>query len=157
MAENPTERELVFARSFRAPPSLVFKAWTDPRQVAQWWGPDGFTNTIHEMDLRPGGVWRFVMHGPDGADYKNKIIYEEIVKPERLTYLHESGPKFHATATFDEHEGKTKVSMRMLFDTATERDRTVKVFGAVEGAKQTLGRLAEHVARSERLNGGERS
>jgi uncharacterized protein YndB with AHSA1/START domain len=87
------------------------------------------------------------MHGPDGTDYKNKIIYDEIVKPERLSYLHESGPKFHATATFDEQGGKTTVTMRMLFDTVEERDRTVTVFGAVEGAKQTLGRLAEHVAK----------
>jgi uncharacterized protein YndB with AHSA1/START domain len=99
------------------------------------------------MDVRPGGVWQFVMHGPDGVDYKNKSIFEEIVKPERLVYTHVSGPTFRATATFDEQGGKTTVTMRMLFDTAAERDRTVNVFGAVEGAKQTLGRLAEHVAK----------
>ena len=58
--------------------------WTDPEHVAKWWGPTGFTNTIYEMDVRPGGVWRFVMHGPDGIDYQNKIVYIEVVKPERL-------------------------------------------------------------------------
>jgi uncharacterized protein YndB with AHSA1/START domain len=144
---STADREIVTTCVVDAPRERVWTAWTDREQVAQWWGPNGFTNTIHEMDLRRGGMWRFVMHGPDGTDYKNKIIYEEIAKPERLAYLHESGPKFHATATFEEQEGETTVTMRMVFDTVEERDRTVKVFGAVEGAKQMLGRLAEHVAK----------
>jgi len=151
---STANREIITTRVVDAPRARVWKAWTDREQVAQWWGPNGFTSTIHEMDVRPGGVWRFVMHGPDGTDYQNKSIYEEIAKPERLAYLHESGPKFHATATFDEHGGKTTVTMRMLFDTVAERDRTVRVFGAVEGAKQTLERLNQHVAKMER---GERS
>ena len=141
------DREIVTTRVVDAPRERVFEAWIDPKQVAQWWGPNGFTNTIHEMDVRPGGVWRFVMHGPDGVDYKNKIVFDEIVKPERLIYSHVSGPMFHVTATFDEQGGKTKLTMRMLFETAAERDKAVKVFGAVEGAKQTLGRLEEHVAK----------
>jgi len=66
-----TEREITLSRLFDAPREVVFDAWTDPRQIAAWWGPDGFTNTIQEMDVRPGGVWRFVMHGPDGVDYPN--------------------------------------------------------------------------------------
>jgi len=146
-ATRTTDREILLTRVFDAPRELVFNAWIDPIHIAQWFGPTGFTTTIHEMDVRPGGVWRFIMHGPDGVDYPNKIVYVEIVKPERLSYLHESGPKFHATATFDERGGKTTVTTRMLFDTVEERDRTVKVFGAVEGAIQTLGRLAEHVAK----------
>jgi uncharacterized protein YndB with AHSA1/START domain len=144
------DREIVTTRVVDAPRERVWKAWTDREQVAQWWGPNGFTNTIHEMDLRPGGVWRFVMHGPDGTDYKNKIVYEEIVKPERLSYLHESAPRFHATATFEERDGRTTVTLRSIFDTAEARDRTVKVFGAIEGAKQMMGRLAEHLAKSGR-------
>ena len=72
------QRELVITRIFDAPRELVWRAWTDPKHVAQWWGPNGFTNTIHEMDVRPGGVWRFVMHGPDGVDYANKIVFGEI-------------------------------------------------------------------------------
>lgn len=141
------DREIITTRVVDAPRELVWKAWTDREQVAQWWGPNGFTNTIQEMDMRPGGVWRFVMHGPDHVDYQNKIIFEEIVKPERLAYTHVSGPKFQATATFDEQGGKTKLTMRMVFDTAAERDRTVQVFGAIEGAKQTLERLNQHVAK----------
>ncbi len=125
----------------------MFQAWTDPKHVAQWWGPNGFTNTIYQMDVRPGGVWRFVMHGPDGVDYNNKIVYIEIVEPERLVYSHVSNPKFHVTVTFDKQGGKTKVTMRMLFETAEEHDNVVKVFGAIEGAKQTFERLAEFLAK----------
>ena len=79
----------MITRVFNAPRKMVFDAWTDPRQVAQWWGPRGFTTTISEMDVRPGGVWRLVMHGPDGTDYKNKVVYLEVAKPERLVYKHE--------------------------------------------------------------------
>jgi uncharacterized protein YndB with AHSA1/START domain len=144
---STADREIVTTCVVEALRARVWKAWTDPQQVAQWCGPNGFTNTIHEMDVRPGGVWRFVMHGPDGVDYQNKSVFDEVVEPERLVYTHVSGPKFQATATFDEQGGKTTVTVRMLFETAAERDRTVKVFGAVEGAKQALGRLAEHVAK----------
>ncbi|WP_372660853.1 SRPBCC domain-containing protein [Cohnella sp.] len=92
---------------------LVFEAWTNPKHVAQWWGPNGFTNTIHEMDVKPVGVWRFIMHGPDGVDYPNKIVYEEVVKPERLVYAHgsdeENDPeRFQVTITFDDQGNKTE-------------------------------------------------
>ena len=71
-AEALSDREIVTTRVFDAPRELVFKAWTDPDHLAKWWGPKGFTNTFQEFDMRPGGVWRFIMHGPDGVDYKNK-------------------------------------------------------------------------------------
>lgn len=100
---NTADREIVNMRIFYAPRELVWKAWTDPKHVAEWWGPNGFTTTIHEMDVRPGGVWRFTMHGPDGVDYKNKIVFIEIAKPARIVYDHVSGPKFQVTATFDEN------------------------------------------------------
>jgi uncharacterized protein YndB with AHSA1/START domain len=138
-------REIVASRVFDAPRDLVFQMWTDPEHVAQWWGPRGFTNTIHEMDVRPGGVWRFVMHGPDGVDYQNKIVYIEIVKPERLVYSHVSGPQFQMTVTFAEQGGKTKVTARMLFESATLRENVVKQFGAIEGLNQTLERLGERL------------
>jgi len=144
---STADREIVTSRLFDAPRTLVWKAWTDPREVALWWGPNGFTNTIHEMDVSPGGVWQFIMHGPDGVDYKNKIVFVELVKPERIVYDHVSGPKFRATVTFDDEGGKTRVTMRALFETASAREYAVKTFGAVEGAKQTLGRLDAHLAK----------
>lgn len=137
------DREIVTTRVFDAPRELVFEAWTDPKHLAQWWGPNGFRSTIQEMDVRPGGSWRLIMHGPDGTDYKNESVFLEVVKPERLVYSHNSAPKFQVTVTFEEQGGKTKLIMWMVFDTAEERNRTVKVFGAIEGAKQTLARLAE--------------
>jgi len=123
-ATSTTDREIVTARVVDAPREPVFEGWTDPKHVAQWWGPDGFTNTIQEMDVRPGGVWRLVMHGPDGIDYKNKSIFDEIVKPERLVYSHLSGPVFRMTVTFDEQDGKTTVTMRMRSAAATQDSPT---------------------------------
>src|SRR5579871_1837127 len=82
------DRELVFKRVFHAPRELVFKTWTEPEHLAHWWGPNGFTTTIQEMDVRPGGAWRLVMRGPDGREYKNRIVFVEVVRPERLVYKH---------------------------------------------------------------------
>ena len=142
-----TDREIVATRVFDAPRELVWEVWTDPKHLAQWWGPNGFTNTVHEIEVKPGGVWRFIMHGPDGTDYKNEVVYVEVVKPERLVYDHVSGPKFHVTVTFTEEGNKTRLNMKMLFESTAERDNTVKKFGAVEGLNQTLGRLQEHVTK----------
>lgn len=150
---NPeSDREIVVTRLLDAPRELVFKVWTDPQHVAQWWGPNGFTNTIREMDVRPGGIWRFVMHGPDGVDYDNKIVFLEVVKPERLVYDHgddvEDDPNcFRVTVTFAEQGGKTLLTMRSLFKSAAARDYVVKEFGAIDGANQTLGRLEQHLAK----------
>jgi uncharacterized protein YndB with AHSA1/START domain len=149
-AAGTADREIVATRIFDAPRELVFKMWTDPEHIVQWWGPNGFTTTIYEMDVRPGGVWRFVMHGPDGVDYQNKIVYVEIVEPERLVYDHVSGPLFHATVIFAEEGDKTRLTVQMLFESASELDRVVKKFGAIEGLNQTLGRLKAHLAATTR-------
>ncbi len=103
------------------------------------------------MDVRPGGVWRFVMHGPDGVDYQNKMVYDEIVKPERIVYSHVSGPQFRATVTFAEQEagGKTKVTVRMLFKSPEERDDVAKKY-AIEGLNQNLDRLVEQLAMQQK-------
>ena len=148
---DASDREIVTSRDFDAPPDLVFQAWTDPKHVGNWWGPHGFTTTTHEFDLRPGGVWRFVMHGPDGRDYKNKIVFVEIVKPSRLVYRHAGEDdtadiRFHTTVNFDEYDGKTRLTMRAVFETPEELDRVVREHGAVEGAVQHLERLAAHLA-----------
>jgi uncharacterized protein YndB with AHSA1/START domain len=139
-------REIVATRVFDAPRDLVFKMWTDPKHIVNWWGPRGFTNTISEMDVRPGGVWKFVMHGPEGRDYDNKIVYVDVVKPERLVYDHLGGPDFHVTVTFAEEGKRTRVSVQMLFESAELRDKVAKAYGAVEGLDQTLQRLEEQLA-----------
>jgi uncharacterized protein YndB with AHSA1/START domain len=145
----PSDRELVLTRLVNAPRERVFAAFTDPRQLPQWWGPDGFTTVTREIDVRPGGLWRFVMHGPDGTDYDNRIRYREIVAPERLVYAHDSDVEndpngFEVTVTFEAEGDRTRVTMRSLFASAAMVDR-VKGFGAVELGQQTLGRLEAHV------------
>jgi len=147
-----SNREIVITRLIDAPRELVWNAWTDPVQVAGWWGPNGFTNTIHAMDVRPGGVWLFDMHGPDGTDYPNRIVFIEVVKPERLVYQHGSGEAndpaaFDVTVTFEAQGGKTRLTMRSLFATAAARDFVVKEFKAIEGGNQMVDRLERHLAR----------
>ena len=144
-------RTIVTTRVFDAPRELVFEAWTKSKHLVQWWGPNGFTTTIRAIDVRPGGVWRFVMHGSDGVDYENRIVYNEIVEPERLVYSHGGGEdvepvRSQVTVTFEDHDGKTKLTMTALFPSAVERDRVAEKYGAIEGAKQTLERLAEQLA-----------
>ncbi|MCF7804526.1 MAG: SRPBCC family protein [Candidatus Marinimicrobia bacterium] len=147
--QDTSEREIVLTREFDAPREQVFDAWTSPDKIGQWWGPDGFTTTTHSMDFREGGVWDFVMHGPDGTDYKNYIKYTEIVKPKWLSYEHgeevEQGPLFHGMVIFEDLGGKTRLTFRTLFPTKEARDKNVEENGAIEGGKQTLNRLAEYL------------
>ena len=146
---SDASREIVVTRVFDAPPEVVFDAWTDRNAIATWWGPNGFTTTTYDMDVRPGGVWRFMMHGPDGTDYPNRIAYHEVEKPRRLAYTHggDEGVNFEVVVTFEAEGEKTRITMRSLFATAEERDKVVTDFGAIEGANQTLNRLAEHLAK----------
>ena len=143
---STANRELVFSRLINAPQELVFKVWTEPEHVAQWWGPDGFTNTILEMNVQPGGLWRLIMYGPDGTAYPNRIVYKEVVKPERLVYMHgadtENDPgQFETTVTFEKQGNKTLLTMRAVFASAAELEKVVKNYGAIEGNKQTLNRM----------------
>src|SRR5512147_587972 len=130
------DREIVITRTFDAPRELVWQAWTDPGHVVNWWGPQGFTTTIEKMDVRPGGVWKHVMHGPDGTDYPNSSVFKEIVKPERIVYSHGGGKRggrgahFIATWTFEELGDKTRVTIRMIFDSPGDRDFVVKEYNA---------------------------
>jgi uncharacterized protein YndB with AHSA1/START domain len=140
---NTTDREIVTIRTFNAPRELVFNAWTDPDQLARWWGPKGFTNTFHEFDLKPGGIWRFTMHAPNGAEFQNKSVFVEILRPERIVFDHASGPQFRVTATFTEQAGKTKVTFRMLFETVAECEK-IKTYAA-DGNEQNFDRLEAHL------------
>ena len=146
---STTDREIVTSRVIDAPRALVFEAWTDPRHVAQWFGPDGFTVTTHEMDVKPGGTWRFTMRGPDGTDWPNVVTYEEVTPPERLVYLHghdREPDMFHVTVTFDDRGGQTALTLKSVFKTAAARDFVVRERGAIEGGRQTLAKLDRYVA-----------
>ncbi len=138
-------REIVSTRVVDAARAIVFKAFSNPDHLVRWWGRKGFTNTFQEFDLRPGGTWRFVMHGPDGADYPNKSVFVEIVDPERIVFEHVSGPHFQMTIALAEQAGKTKITWRMLFESAAERDKVAKF--AVEANEQNFDRLEAELAR----------
>src|SRR5690349_23807822 len=145
------EREMAFTRVLNAPRELVFDAWTKPEHLAHWYGPNGFTITTKSMEASPGGIWDFTMHGPD-RDFPNRIKFLEVEKPAKLVYKHTGDGdtedvKFHVTVTFEELDGKTRLTMRSVFETAEELARVVKEYGAYEGAKQTLARLEEFLAK----------
>lgn len=138
-------RELLISRLLNASRELVFKVFTEPEHIKNWWGPNGFTNTIFKMDVKPGGIWEFIMHGPDGTDYKNKSVFKEIVAPEKIVFDHISGPKFEATITFEEQGDKTLLSWSMLFESAEEFQQVVKTFKADEGLKQNIEKLSAYL------------
>jgi uncharacterized protein YndB with AHSA1/START domain len=154
---STADRETVITRIVDAPRELVWKVWTDPEHVVKWWGPNGFTTTIEKMDVRPGGVWKHVMHGPDGTDYPNSSVFKEVVKPERIVFSHGDGKQggagayFEGTWTFDAvDDDRTRVTIHMVFPTAADRDLVLKEYGAIEGGKQTLERLAGHLEQISR-------
>jgi uncharacterized protein YndB with AHSA1/START domain len=140
----PEEREIVTTRVVDAAPEAVHRAWTGPEHLARWWGPKGFTNTFDVFEPRPGGAWRFVMHGPDGRDYENRSVFVELA-PERIVLDHLSGPYFRATATFDPEDGGTRVTYRMGFETAEECAR-VKAF-AGDKNEELMDRLEIELTR----------
>ena len=143
---DTSDRELIITRLLNAPRELVWDVFTTPEHIKNWWGPNGFTNTIDKMDVKPGGEWEFVMHGPDGTDYKNKSIYKEIIRPERIVFEHVSGPKFIATITFTAEGNKTYLKCHMLFESAEQFQQVVKTFKADEGLKQNIVKLEEYLA-----------
>ncbi len=124
LAEDTSDREIVLTRVLDAPRELVWQAITSFDHVAHWWGPIGFTTTIEEMDVRPGGVWRQIMHGPDGTDYRSNCIFTEVVEPERLCFSVVGGKKgadevhFDSFWTFEAQGEKTKLTLRMVFPTS---------------------------------------
>ena len=139
---------IIGIREFDAPRDLAFAAWTDLEHLAQWWGPNGFTTTTHSFDFRPGGVWRFVMHGPDGRDYQNRITFEEIVAPERIvrTYFgtdadgNPTGPETLLTVTLEDLGSRTKLTLHQAaFESVAARD------AHRGGWSSALDKLSEYV------------
>lgn len=162
------EREFVIKRDFNVPRSLVFQAWTDPEHMAQWWGPAPFTNPVCEIDLRPGGTMLIVMCGPDGSEFPCKVVFREILPPERLVYVDDlsympeewhdmidpnrdksagtAGLEAVTTVTFEDLHGKTRLTVRTLFPSTAIRDGMLKIQMA-EGSAQSLERLEALLAK----------
>jgi uncharacterized protein YndB with AHSA1/START domain len=141
------DRVMIVSRVIDAPREKIFDAWSDPARIARWWGPKGFHNTNEKFEFKPGGKWKFVMHGPDGKNYPNDNSFVEIVRPSRIVVHHGPTPVFQITATFEDlGGGKTKVVWRGVFESA-QALAAVKSF-AVPGAEENLEKLAAEVASS---------
>jgi len=148
MHKNSEANELKITRVYDAPVAAVWEAWTDPEQVAKWWGPRGFTLTHHSKDLKPGGHWHYTMHGPDGTDYPNKTVYIEVDEYKRLVYDHGANDDqpalFRVTVLFSEANGKTKMDMTMSFASPEVLAHSKKVIKNADG-NSTWDRLAEYL------------
>ncbi len=142
---DTSDREIRISRLLNAPVDLVWEVWTTPGHIKNWWGPDGFSNTITKMDVTPGGEWDLVMHGPDGTDYRNKSVFREVIKYRKIVYEHLTGPRFTSTIEFESRGSKTHISWQMLFETREELIQTVKKFKADEGLKQNVEKLSRYL------------
>jgi uncharacterized protein YndB with AHSA1/START domain len=144
---TPSDREIVMTRVFDAPRSLVFDAYTKPEHLPHWFGPRGWTLPVCEVDLRPGGAWRFVLRGPDGTDMGMSGVYREIAPPERLVST-ESFDDYPGeslnTLVLTEEDGKTTVTTTVLYASKDVRD-AVLATGMTRGANETYDRLAEYL------------
>lgn len=146
MSEKNKSNEIKLTRVYDATIEAVWDAWTDPNQVAKWWGPRGFSITTHSKDLKPGGHWNYTMHGPDGTDYPNKTYYLEVDKYKRLVYDHGASddrpPLFRVTVLFKKVGHKTQMEMTMALATPEAAEQTKK-FIKDAGGNATWDRLAE--------------
>jgi uncharacterized protein YndB with AHSA1/START domain len=153
LVAEPGKQAVVITRIFDAPRELVFKAITDPGLIPQWWGPRRLTTTVDKMDVRPGGVWRFVQRDQDGNEYAFNGVYHAVVPPERLVYTFEfEGMPGHVlleTVTFEEHDGKTTATDTPVFQTVEDRDGML-ASGMEEGAVETMDRFAELLAKGDK-------
>ncbi|HYG37065.1 MAG TPA: SRPBCC domain-containing protein [Cytophagales bacterium] len=139
-------RELGIVKTFKAPIDLIWKVWTNSERIAIWWGPKGFTNTIHHMDFEEGGKWKFTMHGPDGTNFPNKSIFKEII-PFKKIVLEHFNPHFFSTVLFEAKGEETQIDWTLLFDTAEMREIIVKVHKADEGQKQNIEKLDRYISK----------
>jgi uncharacterized protein YndB with AHSA1/START domain len=150
MAARSKSNIITITRMYDAPLRAVWEAWTIPEEVAQWWGPRGFTLTTHSRDFRTGGHWHYTMHGPDGTDYENTAQYLEVVPQQRMVYDHgghkDRPPLFRVTALFSEHEGRTRLDMSMALATPEAAEETRR-FIRKAGGESTWDRLAEYLGK----------
>lgn len=146
---TPSDREIVMTRVFNAPRRLVFDAWTRPELFVRWFGPRGWTVPLCEIDLRPGGSYRYVLRGPDGAEMGMRGVYREIVRPDRLvtTEVFDDWPDNESviTALLTEQDGKTTWTATVVYPSKEVRDAVIQS-GMERGAAESLDRLSELLA-----------
>ncbi len=143
---EPGKHDIVMTREFNAPRELVFRAYTDPELVPKWWGPKGTTTVVDQMDVRMGGVWRYVQHHADGGEYGFRGVYHQVSAPERLVYTFEfEGMPGHIlleTIILEERDGKTLVTDLSVFQSIEDRDGMLQS-GMESGATDSWDRFDE--------------
>jgi len=137
-------RSMQIKGTFKANMQLLWDVWTKPEHLKNWWGPKGFSATIHKMDLQADGEWKLTLHGPDGKDYANRSIFKEIIPLEKIVFEH-FNPHFFTTVLFETQDEETQINWTMLFDTPEMRETIVKVHKAEEGQKENMERLGEYL------------
>jgi uncharacterized protein YndB with AHSA1/START domain len=147
---DPGSHEIVITRSFDAPRDQVFKAFTDPEAVTQWWGLRDSETVVDELEARPGGRWRFVERGGDGNEDAFHGVYHDAVGPERIVYTFEyEGMPGHVlleTITFEERDGRTLMTDSSVFQSVADRDGML-ASGMESGAAESMDQLDEYLAK----------
>jgi len=147
-AKTQDDITLRMERLIAATPERLFAFWTEPEEIAKWWGPEGFTTTMHAMDLKPGGEWRLTMHGPDGKNYPNRSEFVEVVPLQKIVYQHYN-PDFITTVIFEPQGKQTKLDWTMQFESTDMLDTVVKVFKADKGLEQNGDKLEQYLAQMQ--------
>jgi uncharacterized protein YndB with AHSA1/START domain len=146
MSTPAADNEIVSSRVFPVSRERLFEAFSDPKQLTVWFGPNGFTSTFKQFDFCPGGEWIFSFHGPDGTDYPNRSVFAEIVPNERIVYDHVAPPHFRMTMTFSDEDDGTRLTWRMAFDTVALYNQLKSI--CVPANEENFNRLAVHLAKS---------
>lgn len=143
--ETIRNKQLSINHTFDAPIELVWEMWTQPEHLAQWWGPNGFTTTIHKMNVAQGEEWLLTMHGPDGKNYPNKSVFTEVIPFRKIVYDH-FNPDFTATIIFEPEGAKTSILWTMEFDDAELMEAVLKAHNAKDGLKQNVEKLEKYLS-----------
>lgn len=138
-------KQLQITQTFNAPVELVWEMWTKPEHLAQWWGPNGFTTTIHQMSVKEGEEWLLTMHGPNGHNFPNRAVFKEVILHEKIVFEH-FNPNFTTTVIFEAQGEKTFLQWTMVFESAEMLETVVKAHKADEGLKQNAEKLEKYLS-----------
>lgn len=144
--EKPENRQIHLKKTFNIPISLMWEIWTTPDHIANWWGPKGFSSTIHEMDVKPGGDWKLTLQGPSGQNFANRSIFKEIVPYQKIVFEH-FNPHFITIVLFEAKGDKTIVDWTLLFDTVEMYEIVVNVHKADKGQQENIEKLEDYLAK----------
>ncbi|MDR6762340.1 uncharacterized protein YndB with AHSA1/START domain [Flavobacterium sp. 2755] len=145
-SENNIQNRILQSKILlKVPTDIVWEMWENPEHIANWWGPNGFTNTIHKMDFKEEGEWNLTMHGPDGKNYPNRSIFKEIIPLRKIVFEH-FNPHFITTVLFESENSETILDWTLLFDSEEMFDIIVKAHKADQGQKENIEKLEKYLS-----------